>query len=251
MIKAGIDIGSRTTKIILLKDNKTIYRRISATGWKPGETAEKIYNDSFIETGIKKSEIAKITLTGYGRVMINFADEVLTEITCHARGAFFEDSRIRTVIDIGGQDSKVIRIDPGGFVEDFAMNDRCAAGTGKFLEFLAHTLNINVSEFGSLSLESVSPEVISSMCTVFAESEIVSLLAEGAETSDLVAGIHSAISKRISGLVDSVGFEDKVALTGGVALNPGIRNNLEELLNTKIIIPENPEFIGALGAALS
>ncbi|MCP4723904.1 MAG: 2-hydroxyglutaryl-CoA dehydratase [bacterium] len=251
MIKAGIDVGSRTTKVVLIKDSDVISRAISSTGWKPAETAETTFNESMKDAGIKKSDISKITVTGYGRIMLAFADKALTEITCHARGAFYSDPGIRTVVDIGGQDSKVIRIAPSGYVEDFAMNDRCAAGTGKFLEFLAHTLDIEVSEFGELSLGSESPSTISSMCTVFAESEIISLLAEKIKIPDIIAGIHSAIARRIEGLIQSVGYDDIIAITGGVAKNPGIKIKLEELLNTKIAIPEHPEFIGALGAALS
>ncbi|MFC1554798.1 acyl-CoA dehydratase activase, partial [candidate division KSB1 bacterium] len=201
--------------------------------------------------GLKRSDIEKITATGYGRVMLPFADETITEITCHAKGAHYTNNEIRTIIDIGGQDSKIIRLDGFGFVEDFAMNDRCAAGTGKFLEFLAHTLGVEVSEFGKIALESNSPAKISSMCTVFAESEILSLLAEDISIPDIVAGLHLSIARRIEGMINMVGYEDVVAVTGGVAKNPGIKRRLEEILKVDIHIPEYPEFIGALGAALA
>jgi predicted CoA-substrate-specific enzyme activase len=251
MITAGIDIGSRTTKVVLLNENEIIASEIQSTGWKPGEAAQKVYDASLESAGLKSKDISEIIATGYGRVMLPFADSTLTEITCHARGAHFIHPKIRTIIDIGGQDSKVIKVDEFGFVEDFAMNDRCAAGTGKFLEFLAHTLDVDVSEFGNLALESTSPASISSMCTVFAESEVLSLLAENVPVTDITSGIHLAIAKRIEGLIDSVGYGDVVALTGGVAHNTGMKSQLEYLLNTQIFVPENPEFMGALGAALS
>lgn len=251
MITAGIDVGSRTTKVVILHDKIIVSKHILATGWKPSHTAREVFDRALDNAEISEPDIAKIVATGYGRVMLPFADESITEITCHARGAHFINRDIRTIIDIGGQDSKVIKVDQFGFVEDFAMNDRCAAGTGKFLEFLAHTLEIDVSEFGKLALNSRSPAVISSMCTVFAESEILSLLAEDVPIPDIVAGLHLAIAKRIEGLIDLVGYSEVVSLTGGVAKNPGIKKRLEELLNISVLVPENPEFVGALGAALS
>ncbi len=251
MITAGIDVGSRTTKLVILDEDKIIHREIRSTGWKPAETAEEVLNCGIENAGIKREDIKKITATGYGRVMLPFADETLTEITCHARGAHFSNQEIRTIIDIGGQDSKIIRVDEFGFVEDFAMNDRCAAGTGKFLEFLAHTLNIEVSDFGKLALKSHSPAGISSMCTVFAESEILSLVAEDVPMQDIVAGIHLSIAHRIEGLVQMVGYNKVVCLTGGVAKNPGIKHRLEEVLSIEIHIPDYPEFAGALGAAIN
>lgn len=251
MITVGIDIGSRTTKVVILEEDNILCHEICSTGWKPDESAGAIFSRALEITNISKSKISKITATGYGRVMLPFADETLTEITCHARGAHFLNSEIHTIIDIGGQDSKVIKLDPSGFVEDFAMNDRCAAGTGKFLEFLAHTLDVNVSEFGKLALESKSPATVSSMCTVFAESEILSLLVENVSIPDIVAGLHLSISKRIEGLINIIGFTETVSFTGGVSKNQGIRKCLETLLNTSILVVKNPEFVGALGAALS
>ena len=251
MITAGIDIGSRTTKVVILNEDKILSKEIRSTGWKPAETAQKVFNKALELANILKIEISKITATGYGRVMLPFADETLTEITCHARGAHYLSSDIQTIIDIGGQDSKVIKLDSSGFVEDFAMNDRCAAGTGKFLEFLAHTLDVDVSDFGKLALESKAPATVSSMCTVFAESEILSLLAENVPIPDIVAGLHLSISKRIEGLINMVGYAEIVSLTGGVAKNKGIKKSLESILNTNILVVENPEFVGALGAALS
>ena len=250
MICAGIDIGSRTTKVIILDDNHILCKEIRATGWQPAETAREVFEKALYKAELPNSSVEKIIATGYGRVNLPFADVTLTEITCHGRGAYFLNPNIRTIIDIGGQDSKIIRLDSSGFVEDFAMNDRCAAGTGKFLEFLAHTLEVEVSKFGELALESKSPATVSSMCTVFAESEIISLLAENTPIPDIVAGIHLAISKRIEGLIHLVGYEKTVSLTGGVALNKGIKRALEEVLSTPVLVVHNPEYVGALGAAL-
>jgi len=251
MITTGIDVGSRTTKTVILNGGETIAQHIQSTGWNPGIAAREVFDAACRKAGIRNRDVGKIVATGYGRVMLPFADTVITEITCHARGAHAAHPEIRTIIDIGGQDSKVIKLDKFGFVEDFAMNDRCAAGTGKFLEFLAHTLNVDVSQFGRLALESSSPATISSMCTVFSESEVLSLLAENVPVADIIAGIHLAIARRIEGLINTVGYGEVVALTGGVARNAGIRFQLEQLLNVPITVPEDPEFMGALGAALS
>jgi len=251
MIKVGIDIGSRTTKAVLLnKDNIILAKHILPSKWEPEKAGKKVFEAVIKKAGIERTKISKITATGYGRILLSFADKVYTEITCHAKGAYFLNHNVRTVIDIGGQDSKVIRIDKFGFVEDFAMNDRCAAGTGKFLEFLAHSLGVKISDFGKLALESKSPADISSMCTVFAESEVLSLVAENVSKADIIAGIHYSIARRIEGLINLTGFNKIVVLTGGVAKNLGIRQSLEQLLNVPLMIPQNPEFIGALGAAI-
>ncbi|MFC1724804.1 acyl-CoA dehydratase activase [candidate division KSB1 bacterium] len=250
MIKAGIDVGSRTTKVVILENNKVISKYILPTGWDPERAAKECFNEALNIAGIKENDVEQITATGYGRVLLPFAHKTVTEITCHAKGAFFTDPDIKTIIDIGGQDSKVIKINGYGLVEDFAMNDRCAAGTGKFIEFLAHSINIEVSEFGKIALKSSSPATISSMCTVFAESEVLSLVSENVPVEDIIAGIHLSIARRIETMIYTIGFSEKVAITGGVAHNAGIKHQLEQLLGVEIIIPEYPEFIGALGAAL-
>ncbi len=251
MITAGIDIGSRTTKIVIMNEGVTASRYIEPTGWNPLNAAESCFRNGLERAGLARKDICKITATGYGRVMLPFADDTLTEITCHAKGAHFTDPEIRTIIDIGGQDSKVIALDQFGFVEDFAMNDRCAAGTGKFLEFLAHSLNINVSEFGKIAVQSQSPATISSMCTVFAESEVLSLVAERVPVPDIISGIHYSIARRMESMLNSVGYREKVALSGGVAKNHGIKKQLFDLLRVPVTVPNNPEYIGALGAALA
>ena len=175
---------------------------------------------------------------------------MITEITCHARGAFFVHPETRTVIDIGGQDSKVIRLDGQGRNVDFQMNDKCAAGTGRFLEVMAHALEVKLEDLGGLSLSAPRTIQISSMCTVFAESEVVSLIAENQPKEVIIRGLHDAIADRILGLVRRVGVEEKVTLTGGVAKNEGVVRALEERLAVKLFVPPEPQIIGALGAAL-
>jgi predicted CoA-substrate-specific enzyme activase len=188
--------------------------------------------------------------TGYGRHAADFAGEKVTEITCHARGAHFVRPEARTVIDLGGQDSKAIAIDEKGKVRDFVMNDKCSAGTGRFLEVMAAALEIELDDLGRISLESESPASISSVCTVFAESEVVSRVAEGVNKVDIVAGIHQAIASRIYAMAVRIPVEERIVMTGGVALNVGVVRALEGRFKTDIIVPEMPQHMGALGAAL-
>jgi (R)-2-hydroxyacyl-CoA dehydratese activating ATPase len=188
--------------------------------------------------------------TGYGRRMLDIADRTITEITCHARGAVHMVPEARMVIDIGGQDSKVIAIDPNGLVQQFAMNDRCAAGTGKFLEALARAVNVELDEMGPLALEAKQKLQVTSMCATFAETEVISLLAEGASKVEVLGGVHAAMAKRTIGLVSRVGKREPIVMTGGVARNPAAVRHIEEALGCKLILPERPQIAGALGAAL-
>jgi len=200
--------------------------------------------------GVAPTQVAYTVVTGYGRVRFNAADEEVSEISCHARGAFQLSGAVRTVVDIGGQDSKAIRLDPSGRVVDFAMNDKCAAGTGRFLEVMAAALGVPIEEFGTLALKSEHPVSISSTCTVFAESEAISHIARGAARQDVAAGLHQAIASRLFGLLSRVGLEPEVMLTGGVALNAGVVTALARLCARQITVPADPQTVGALGAAL-
>jgi predicted CoA-substrate-specific enzyme activase len=250
----GIDIGSLTAKIVILssKNNQIqqLYSHIQHVGYNPSGVAIKLINLAKEALEIQKFEF--IVATGYGRKLVQQANKKVTEITCHARGAFFINPVIRTVIDIGGQDSKAIRIDESGRnVQDFEMNDKCSAGTGRFLEVIANALGVTtLSEFGNLALNSTNPAVISNTCTVFAESEVISRLNQGANRTDIIAGIHKSIADKITTLTSRVGVLPTVALTGGVALNPGVKVMLEQRLNVPIEIPTEPQMVGALGAAL-
>jgi predicted CoA-substrate-specific enzyme activase len=250
MITLGVDLGSRTTKAVLLEDGKLLARRIISTGWAPAVAAEEARAAVVTDAGLSIFDVDAVVATGYGRVTVPFPARLVTEITCHAAGAASVLPEARTVIDVGGQDSKVIRIDQFGLVSDFAMNDRCAAGTGRFLEFMAQSLEVEIGDFAILGAKGEHPADLSSICTVFAESEVLSLVAEGSLVADIVAGIHRAIARRIVSLAETVGLVSPVAMTGGGALNAGLRHHLAALLKTRILLPPNPQTMGAEGAAI-
>ena len=242
---AGIDIGARTTKAVALDGGGAVLARtLLPTGWDPKGAARKV-----LEEAVGALDGLPVTATGFGRDAVGFARSRLTEITCHALGVHHLDPSVRTVADIGGQDSKVIRIDPFGNVLDFVMNDRCAAGTGKFLEFLASTLGVGIEQFARLS-RGMRPAEISSMCTVFAETEVLDLVASGRSIGETVAGIHRAVARRLAASMRQIGWEPPVAFTGGVALNEGVVGALSSLLATEVRVVPFPQFAGALGAAL-
>jgi predicted CoA-substrate-specific enzyme activase len=250
MIVAGIDIGSITTETVILQDDQILAFSILPTGANNRMAAERSLAAALKGAKMQREDLRGIVTTGYGRASFPLADKMVTEITCHARGAFLVHPETRTVIDIGGQDSKVIRLDKGGRNVDFQMNDKCAAGTGRFLEVMAHALEVNLEDLGRLSRSAPQGIKISSTCTVFAESEVVSLIAENQPREVIIRGLHDAIADRILGLVHRVGIEQEVALTGGVAKNEGVVQALEERLGVEIFIPPEPQIIGALGAAL-
>lgn len=252
MITAGVDIGSRTTKAVIIDgNNKILSDAIDLTGIRPAQTGNEVLMQAQRKANISREDISQIVVTGYGRVSAAFADKAITEITCHAKGVHFLAPSVNTIIDIGGQDSKVIRLDETGKVADFAMNDRCAAGTGKFLELTARALETDLEDFGALYVKAKKPCSISSVCTVFAESEVVSLLAEGNNLEDIVAGLHLAIAKRVGNMALRLGVEEDVAFTGGVAKNQGVVYALEEELMIDFSpLSYNPQMAGALGAAI-
>ncbi|KPK94435.1 MAG: 2-hydroxyglutaryl-CoA dehydratase [Deltaproteobacteria bacterium SM23_61] len=250
MIVAGMDIGSITTETVLLRDGEIFTSVILPTGANSRMAAERSLSAALEKAGVIQEELAAIVTTGYGRASFAGATKMITEITCHARGAFFVHPRTRTVIDIGGQDSKVIRLDSQGRNVDFQMNDKCAAGTGRFLEVMAHALEVKVEDLGRLSQGAPRTIKISSMCTVFAESEVVSLIAEGQPKEVIIRGLHDSIADRILGMVNRVGVEEEVTLTGGVAKNEGVARALGDRLGVALYIPPEPQIIGALGAAL-
>ncbi len=247
----GIDSGSTSTNAVILNEKKEILAfEVLRTGAKSGESAQRILSSVLEKAGLRKEALSRIVSTGYGRITIPFADENVTEISCHGKGAHFLNPLVRTILDIGGQDSKAIRINEKGDVIDFVMNDKCAAGTGRFLEAMARTLEIGVDELGPLSLSSGEEVSISSMCTVFAESEVISLIAANKETCDIAMGVHRAIAGKAMGLLKKVGIEETMMMTGGVAKNPGVIRALEDELETSLYLPDEPEIVGALGAAL-
>lgn len=250
MTVAGIDVGSLTAEVVLLDQKEVVHYIIMPTGSNSKTAAEKAMEKALKEANLTRSDIKYVVATGYGRISIEFADKRITEITCHGRGAHFLNPQVRTVIDIGGQDSKVILLNDKGKVLDFAMNDKCAAGTGRFLEVMAHALEVELDGLADLSDRAKNIISISSMCTVFAESEVVSLIAQGLPREDIARGLHQSIADRTAGLVRRVGLEEAVMITGGVAKNRAVVQALNDKLKTEIIVPPEPQIVGALGAAI-
>jgi predicted CoA-substrate-specific enzyme activase len=247
----GIDVGSVSTDAVLIDDrNQIIGYSIVRSGFDHKEAIEKAIQDICVKHDIDRAQITRIVGTGYGRRNIPGAMKTVTEISCHAMGTHYFFPNVRTVIDIGGQDSKGIRVTSNGFVQVFIMNDKCAAGTGRFLEVMANTMNIDIDKLGELSLKAEKEISISSICTVFAESEVISRVAEGCPKEEIIAGLHKAIGERIIGIVSSIGITGPVALTGGVAKNQGVVKAISKRLESPPLIPEEPQIVGALGAAL-
>lgn len=251
MVVAGLDIGSLSTDVVLLDASaRMVAAVVRPTGTRGWEAARTALDTALEAAGLNRADVARVVATGYGRQRLDFADRTVTEITCHARGAFFLFPRARTVIDIGGQDSKVIRLDAQGRVQDFAMNDKCAAGTGRFLEVMAQALEVGLDGFAALAQESRNAAPITSTCTVFAESEVISLLAAGVPASAVARGLAEAVASRVVGLVQRVGLEPEAVMTGGVAKNGAVVAALRRQLGVSIFLPPEPQIVGALGAAL-
>jgi len=250
MITVGIDIGSITAKALALSGSEIIGSRVAFTGYSPERAAADIFAALLAETGIERASVAAVVSTGYGRNAVRFADRALTEIICHAAGAYFQDPSVRTVIDIGGQDSKIISVAEGGRVRDFAMNDKCAAGTGRFLEVMSRAVEVPLDSFGEISRGSKSPAPISNTCTVFAESEVISLISKGVPREDILAGLHESIASRIASMAARIGVAAPVMMTGGVAKNSGLVYALSKCLSVEISVTPNAQVNGALGAAV-
>ena len=247
----GVDSGSTSTNAVIMDKNKKIVAHdVIRTGAKSMESAEKVLESVLKKANLKKEDLSLIVSTGYGRVSIVYADESVTEISCHGKGAHYFNPSIRTILDIGGQDSKAIKLNEKGEVIDFVMNDKCAAGTGRFLEMMAKTLEISIGELGPISFNSKENIEITSMCSVFAESEVISLIAQNKEKSDIANGVHNAIASKSYSLLKRVGFEKEFMMTGGVAKNPGVVKAVENKIGSKLYICEEPEIVGATGAAL-
>ena len=251
MYVMGIDSGSTSTNAVIMDgERKIVASAVVRTGAKSGESAQKILGEILGKAGLAREEIAWIVSTGYGRVSIDFADENVTEISCHGRGAHYFNPKVRTILDIGGQDSKAIHLSEAGEVTDFVMNDKCAAGTGRFLEMIARTLEIDVDELGPVALQSTEDIEITSMCSVFAESEVISLIANNKEKADIAWGVCRAIAGKAYSLMKRVGLEETFMMTGGVAKNPGVVRAVEEKIQSRLYICPEPEIVGAAGAAL-
>ena len=245
---AGIDVGSAQTKAVLLNiDSQVVSRASLPTGWNPKESAEKTLALLLNQAGVRQADV--IVATGYGRVTLPFAQKNLTEISCHARGASHLFPTAGVVIDIGGQDSKVISVGPGGSVLDFVMNDKCAAGTGRFLQSVAALLDLGIDELCALAADE-EPSAITSMCAVFAETEIISLLAKGTRPGAIASGVLCSIARRIRALVARIPLQGRCVFTGGLAVSAVCARMLERELDVTVYVPDHPQFTGALGAAL-
>lgn len=249
MISVGIDSGSATTKAVLVNDGHTIAQVVLPTAFDFLSAAEQAYKNVLIYSGVCEKNVSGIYSTGYGRNSIKFADKAISEITAQAIGVYHLYPYVNGIIDIGGQDSKVISVNSGK-VTDFLMNDKCAAGTGKFLEYTARALEVPIEELGRLAIASKKPASITSMCTVFAESEVISLRARGFTKEDIAAGLIESISRRVAVMARQVGLKQNVAFVGGVAKNIGIKAALETELSLSLCVPVEPQITGALGAAL-
>jgi len=248
MITIGIDIGSVATKGVIIQGDYR-WSTIVPTGWSPRDAGRTTIEQLLGVSRLEMSAVERIYATGYGRVAFEAAEKTVTEIKCHARGVAELHPQVRTIIDIGGQDSKVIRVGEGGQVLDFAMNDKCAAGTGRFLQVMATTLGLDVSELGDAEDPGGALD-ITSMCTVFAESEIIGLLARGNPKAGIIAGLHNSVGKRVAPMVRRMGINQEVVFTGGVAINAGVRRALEKELGCPLLLADECQYTGALGAAL-
>jgi predicted CoA-substrate-specific enzyme activase len=255
MHAAGVDVGAITAKAAILNCEGKEPKNLLATalifaGYDRAAAALQVLNQALAQAGLARDQIGRLVGTGYGRVQVPGADRTVTEITCHARGAHYLFPGVRTVIDIGGQDSKGIAVGAGGRVLDFVMNDKCAAGTGRFLEVMARALEVDLAECGEIALSAPRRASISSTCTVFAESEVITHLAAGVPRDEIIAGIHAAIAARIATMVGRLPVQDTVVMTGGVARNAGVARMLEERLGHEILVSERSQLAGAIGAAL-
>lgn len=251
MMYCGIDIGSRTIKAVLYDGAQMVESLILDTGAFPRDNAEKAFTTVIQSAGIGQSQVSQTIATGYGRNYFKGTTRVVSEILCHAAGVAYFFPNVRTVIDIGGQDSKMMQVGDNGKVLNFVMNDRCAAGTGKFIEMVARTLTIPLEETGPSALTTNDTCDISSMCAVFAESEIIGLLHKGISREVILRGVFKSVAKRVLGMAGKIGIADDFIFTGGVALNPGVVEALKmESGHTDIKVPANPQITGALGAAI-
>ncbi len=248
---AGVDIGSTTAKCVVLDaQDRVLGKSLNPVGVDIVKDAERALEAALADAHLARSEVAFITGTGYGRYKVYFGQLVVTEISCHARGAHFLFPGTRLVVDIGGQDTKAIRINDQGEVVDFAMNDKCAAGTGRFLEVCANALGFDIGEIGALALQARRPVKVTSTCTVFAESEVTSYVARGKDPKDILAGLHASIVNRTLSLMQRVGVEPEVTFTGGVSQNEGMVRALQRRLGAPVNVSPLSQYLGAIGAAL-
>lgn len=249
MYYLGIDSGSMTTKAALMKDGSLIDHKLIPTGWSPRDASLNIKDEILKANGLTDDDLGYLVGTGYGRVSMDFIDKQVTEITCHAKGAYWLNPEIRTIVDIGGQDSKIISLGQNGQVVDFLMNDKCAAGTGRFLQVMMNTLGKDITEIDHL-YDEADFCTISSMCTVFAESEVVSLLAGGRTKEAITSGILESIATRTVSMLNRTGFTPTVGFTGGVSKSKALTRLISNKIGSQVFTSELSQLAGAIGAAL-
>ena len=250
MYTLGIDIGSSSSKAVILKDGKEVISSAVIQVGTGTSGPERVMEKVFEDIDLTPENIRFTVATGYGRFSVEKADKQISEISCHAKGIFFLHPEARTIIDIGGQDAKAIRLDAKGNIGQFVMNDKCAAGTGRFLDVMSRVLEIPLSEMGNVHFDATEWAFVSSTCTVFAESEVISLLSQGVSRENIVAGVHQSVASKACSLVYRVGVNDDIVMCGGVAQNPGAVDAIRKQLNKPVIVADNPQVTGALGAAL-
>lgn len=252
MLVAGCDVGSLSGEAVVLRDDSILAYEIMRVRPRPERTAEEVTSRALAKANLSFDDLDYCVSTGYGREKIPFANSSISEISCHGRGAHWVNPHVRTVIDIGGQDCKVIRVDKLGYMVDFVMNDKCAAGTGRFLEGMARVLDVELGELGPLGLRAASRIGVTKTCTVLAQFEVMSLLNDGKDRADIAAGIARAMAERITKMAKRVGIQSEVAMTGGVAKNAAVVASLQNVLGIELFQLEevDPQIVGALGAAL-
>ena len=250
MYTLGIDIGSSSSKAVILKDGKEVISSAVIQVGTGTSGPERVMEKVFEDIDLTPENIRFTVATGYGRFSVEKADKQISEISCHAKGIFFLHPEARTIIDIGGQDAKAIRLDAKGNIGQFVMNDKCAAGPGRFLDVMSRVLEIPLSEMGNVHFDATEWAFVSSTCTVFAESEVISLLSQGVSRENIVAGVHQSVASKACSLVYRVGMNDDIVMCGGVAQNPGAVDAIRKQLNKPVIVADNPQVTGALGAAL-
>lgn len=247
----GIDVGAISCKLLMMKEGKVVGTNIGNTSMEPGKLAEKLMNELLEKMKLKRMDIGYIVATGQGRRSVEFADMARTEITTFAKGAHSIDPEVEVVVDIGGHGIRVMKMGEMGIISDFRTNDKCSTGTGCFMDTMAHALEVEIEDAGERSLHSKLAEHVNATCTVFAESEVVSLIAKGKVTEDILAGLHQMVARKIVALVNSTQCKGKVFVCGGVARNVGVVEELRKTMNREMIVPDMPHMIGALGAVLS
>lgn len=250
MYTLGIDIGSSSSKAVILKDGKEVVASAAVQVGTGTSGPARVLEETFASSPVKEDEIDYTVATGYGRFSVTQADKQISEISCHAKGIYHLNPEARTIIDIGGQDAKAIKLDGNGNILQFVMNDKCAAGTGRFLDVMSRVLEIPLDKLGEVHFTASEWASVSSTCTVFAESEVISLLSQGTPLENIVAGVHQSVASKACSLVYRVGVNDRVVMCGGVARNPGAVDAIKKELKTDVAVADNPQMTGALGAAI-